>query len=84
MSPNAVCVKARMRCKPRVEGLEGKRVRPLRRVKNRVGQSKGLERSTKEGDSPVGEDLPGSVPQVPKYHGTRETLWESGPTTGSG
>jgi hypothetical protein len=40
-----------------------------------------LERGTKDGDSPVSEIGKFFSGQVPKYHGTRETLWEFIKTT---
>ena len=39
-----------------------------------------LESGTAEGDSPVGEMELESLDRVPKYHGTREILWEFGRT----
>ena len=39
-----------------------------------------LERTTIEGESPVGEKIETSA-RVPEYHGTRGILWESGGTT---
>ena len=41
-------------------------------------------KSTKEGESPVGENGFGSLDQAPKYHGTRETRWESARTISQG
>ncbi len=38
-----------------------------------------LERQTIDGDSPVNENILTSR-RYPKYHGTREILWESGGT----
>ena len=56
----------------RTGGVEG-----LRQLT--IADLKLLERSAKEGDSPVreGEDRE----QVPEYRGTREILWEAGGTT---
>ena len=45
-----------------------------------VGSRTELESSGKEGDTPVSETDNGCE-CVPEYHGTRETLWESGGTT---
>ena len=44
---------------------------------------KDVEKSTQEGESPVGErtETPDGVPE---YHGTRGTLWESGRTISQG
>ena len=38
-----------------------------------------MGRETIEGDSPVGEKI-SSLSRAPKYHGTREILWEFGRT----
>ena len=49
-------------------------------VTNLISSRSILGRNAIEGDSPVGErnETPGVLP---KYHGARETLWESGGTT---
>ena len=41
----------------------------------------GLERPTRQGESPVDETPPGSVTPDPEYGGARETLSEAGGTT---
>ena len=43
-----------------------------------------LEQTAIEGDSPVGERFGDSLVLIPEYHGTRETLWESGWTITQG
>ena len=52
----------------------------LEGVTNLISSRSILGRNAIEGDSPVGErdKTPGILP---KYHGARETLWESGGTT---
>ncbi len=52
----------------------------LKGVTNLISSRSILGRNAIEGDSPVGErdKTPGILP---KYHGARETLWESGGTT---
>ncbi len=49
-------------------------------VTNSISSRRTLERSAKDGDSPVGE-RDGASETDPKYHGARETLWEVGGTT---
>ena len=48
-------------------------------VTNQQSSRRVWKGSAIEGDSPVGERLAASG-RVPEYHGTRETLWESGGT----
>jgi len=55
-----------------------------REVTNPYLSRKSLERTATEGDSPVGEEMTDFLDFVPKYHGTRETLWEFGRTTSQG
>ena len=52
----------------------------LKGVTNLIPSRRILGRTVIEGDSPVDERdrTPGVLP---KYHGARETLWESGGTT---
>ena len=52
----------------------------LKGVTNLIYSQRILGRTAIEGDSPVDEmdETPGVLP---KYHGARETLWESGGTT---
>ena len=40
-----------------------------------------LENTTIEGESPVVEYIYPALDSVPKYRGTRETLWEAGRPT---
>ena len=48
-----------------------------------VPSGRTLERSARDGESPVRER--GNPPgQDPEYHGTRGTLWEAGQTTAQG
>jgi hypothetical protein len=47
---------------------------------NSFSQSKELESSAIEGDRPVDEMELESLGRIPKYHGTREILWEFGRT----
>ena len=56
----------------RTHGVEGLR-QPT------IADPKDLERSSKEGERPVGEG--DDKEQVPEYRGTREILWEAGGTT---
>ncbi len=46
-----------MRCPAGVTGTDRFRVRPGRRVKNQSSSRRVLERPTKAGDSPVGENV---------------------------
>ena len=39
-----------------------------------------MEMGTTEGDSPVSDMGPDFLGKLPKYHGTREILWEAGRT----
>ena len=47
------------------------------------GTTKGLERPTTAGESPVGVCPSLPLPQL-KYHATREIAWEAGPPTAQG
>ena len=49
------------------------------RQKAKIDEPNVLERTAKEGDSPVGE-VDNSEPD-PEYRGTREILWEAGGPT---
>jgi hypothetical protein len=40
-----------------------------------------LEYTTREGESPVVDNTYPALDSVPKYRGTRETLWEAGRPT---
>jgi hypothetical protein len=44
-------------------------------------ESKAVESAARDGESPVDEHALDSLTRAPEYHGTRETLWESGGTT---
>jgi hypothetical protein len=52
----------------------------LKRVTNFISSRRILGRTAIEGESPVGERNK-TLGVLPKYHGARETLWESGGTT---
>ena len=56
----------------RTRGVEGRR-------KLTIAEPKDLERSTGEGERPVGEGK--NRESEPEYRGTREILWEAGGTT---
>ena len=53
------------------------------RVKNLIPSRRILERSSAEGDRPVGERVQTLTDDL-EYHGTREILWEAGRTTFQG
>ena len=80
-SPNSEGVKAPGRCPLGVVGHKGAKPGLGRRVTKKALSRRGLECLAKEGDSPVGEKGPFSLPYVPKYHGPRGIPWESGRTT---
>ncbi len=49
-------------------------------VTNLISSRRILGRTAIEGDSPV-DEMDKTAGVLPKYHGARETLWESGGTT---
>ena len=70
-----------MRCTAGVVGLDWTEMQICQGVTNPNRSRTALERLATEGESPVSETVSDSCDLVPKYHGTREILWESGRTT---
>jgi hypothetical protein len=67
-----------------VAGFRWKGLRTLRGVTKDTYSLIDMERSAVERKSRVGEIGYPSLDGIPKYHGTRETLWESGWTITQG
>ena len=68
-SPNRASVIARKRCLRGVEGRCSGRLRPVRGVKNHQPSRRLLERTAKEGDSPVSERFGDSLTMFPSTTG---------------